>query len=269
MSLASIINPDSGSLTIYTSTNCHVINRDHPNYNKLVDALKRKAENEIDALADIPKSISQFTSGKVEIRNDQIFYNGEVLHDNVAQRILQMQSEGFDIAPMISFLELLMENPSYRVIKHLWDFLSQKGIPITEDGHFLCYKAVRHDWMDKHSGTIRNMPGDRPKIQRNKVDDNHHNHCSHGLHCGIMEYVQGFGHGNDRYVLVKVNPKDVIAVPEDANFQKMRVCEYLVVKEITRDTFLENAVYSDSGDELEVEEEDWDSEDWDDSHIWN
>ncbi len=44
-----------------------------------------------------------------------------------------------------------------------------------------------------------------------------------------LDYVYQYGHGNYRIVVVKIHPKDIVSVPEDYQYQKMRVCKYEVV----------------------------------------
>jgi hypothetical protein len=64
------------------------------------------------------------------------------------------------------------------------------------------------------------------------VDQDRRNECSNGLHVARRGYINGFG--GDVCVLAKVNPEDVIAVPEhDAN--KMRVCGYHILFELSKE----------------------------------
>ena len=58
------------------------------------------------------------------------------------------------------------------------------------------------------------------------------------VHVGSLEYVRDFacGYGTengDRIVIVKCNPKDVVSVPHDCNFQKVRTARYEVLGEYT------------------------------------
>ncbi len=49
------------------------------------------------------------------------------------------------------------------------------------------------------------------------------------LHVGSMAYVKDFGYGNSVILEVLVSPRNVVAVPEDYNNTKMRVCEYFPI----------------------------------------
>jgi hypothetical protein len=71
-------------------------------------------------------------------------------------------------------------------------------------------------------------------MDRSNVDDDSQRTCSSGLHVCADSYLDGFANSvNNRTVVVKVNPRDVVAVPYDYNFAKMRCCRYEVISEIT------------------------------------
>jgi hypothetical protein len=79
-------------------------------------------------------------------------------------------------------------------------------------------------------GRIYNGVGEHIEVQRNCVDDDRNNHCRPGLHVGSLDYARGWARG--KVVVVKVNPKDVVSVPNDCQCQKLRCCAYTVVSEI-------------------------------------
>jgi hypothetical protein len=151
-----------------------------------------------------------------------------------------------------------MENPSMQSQKELYDFLEHEHLPITEDGHFLAYKAVRNDYKDKYRGTFDNSVGQVVKMQRAKVDDDRARGCSDGLHAGALNYVAGYGsvESGDRIVIVKINPRDVVSVPSDCNCEKLRTCRYEVVGEYQGE--LIKPLYSSefSYDEHDLDEDD-------------
>ena len=64
-------------------------------------------------------------------------------------------------------------------------------------------------------------------IAREKVDKNREQTCSTGLHVASYNYAKGYS--GDVMIMVKVNPRDVVAVPTDYNNEKMRVCQYEVM----------------------------------------
>jgi hypothetical protein len=131
-------------------------------------------------------------------------------------------------------MDRLMDNPSKRAVDELYRFLEACDLPITNDGHFLAYKRVRGDFTDIHSGRFDNSVGAKPRLRRNEVDEDSNRTCSHGLHVCSAAYLPHFGSGpGNRVVVVKVDPADVVAVPQDYNNAKMRVCAYEVVEDVT------------------------------------
>jgi acyl carrier protein len=140
-------------------------------------------------------------------------------------------NEGFDVQPMLSFLENLMQNPSKRAVDELYGFLEQNSLPITEDGHFVAYKRVRDDYMDFYTGKMDNSVGKEVKMERNQVDDDKDRTCSTGLHFCSLEYLPHYHSNQGRIVIVKINPADVVSIPSDYNNAKGRACRYVVIEE--------------------------------------
>ena len=97
------------------------------------------------------------------------------------------------------------------------------------------------------------------------MDDNKDNHCSFGLHVGSYDYANGWAGDGGRLLLVEFDPQDAVSVPTDCNFQKLRVCKYKVVADITDSRKeLDKAVYEankpiyGSNNDLSELDEDWD-----------
>jgi len=212
-------------------------------------------------LADTVGLVQSYIVGDLKLQNNILTYKGEPVHGVVAQRIVSFANENIDVNPVMRFLEKLMSNPSKRALDELYTFLEHKFLPISTDGNFLAYKAVRNNWRDKHSNTFDNSIGKEVSITRNSVDDNCNNACSYGLHVGSLEYVRSFASGygtpnGDHIVIVSVNPADVVSVPLDSQCQKVRCCKYKVIAEFT-DPLPD--YYSDQYDELddESDEDEW------------
>lgn len=78
-------------------------------------------------------------------------------------------------------------------------------------------------FVDCHSGTFDNTPGLVVSMDREKVDPDTNVGCSYGLHVGAYSYASTFGPVTLKVI---VNPMDVVSVPDDCNWQKIRVCQY-------------------------------------------
>lgn len=246
--MKAIINRNS--IGVFLNGKFETIMNDHPNYHKIRDAVRNDDEETVSQLVDLRESLKK--DGITE--EDGVFYlYGERLDNQLTKRVLDLRNEGFDTKNMVNFLKNIYKNPSKRAVDELYKFLEHFALPITEDGCFLAYKAVRNDYMDIFSGTIRNMVGDSPEMHRFKVDEDKEKHCSSGLHCGAIGYVKQYGgitkvptagNGN-RVMIVKVNPRDAVSVPSDWGCQKLRTCKYTVISEMEDfDKVLEKSLYT-------------------------
>lgn len=173
-------------------------------------------------------SIERWAKGKFKVLNGVVSYNGAALPSDMNSRIVEMASLGEDPTPLMNFWERLQKNPSMRSVEQLWSFLNNIGIPLTADGCFLAYKAVKADFKDVYSGKIDNSVGQIVEMPRNQISDNPAHACHAGLHVGALEYAGSF-HSGGRMVIAKVDPEHVVCVPNDHSFQKMRVCKYEVI----------------------------------------
>jgi hypothetical protein len=257
-----------GNLTVVLNNKSYQVLPDHINYKMILEALPTATSDELLEIVDVEKAVAAFSDGLVEIKNGQVTYEGEVVHGSISKRILEFMSKGLPFQPLVTFLNNLMENPSMQSQKELYDFLEHEHLPITEDGHFLAYKAVRNDFMDKYRGVFDNHVGNVCEMTRSKVDDDRGRGCSNGLHAGALNYVAGYGslEAGDKIVIVKINPRDVVSVPSDCNFEKLRTCRYEVVGEYQGE--LLKPLYSASLDAGVDYDSDEDDEEYDNDYDW-
>lgn len=225
----SVVFPDADPAIVYSSS---------PAYQEITEAIKRLDWESVRVALSPGQRIAKqfneaFGSEVIVVESDQILYYGKPLHNVVTERILHMLEDGYDVSPMVRFLERLMKNPSYAAVEELFLFLESSGLPITEDGCFLAYKRIRLDWTDQYTGKIDHSIGAKPEMERNQVDDNRHNTCSDGLHFCAFGYLPHYGADyGGRVIVVKIDPADVVAIPSDYNNQKGRACRYEVVREL-------------------------------------
>ena len=242
-------------VTVMIGTTTHTVRSDnHPNYAAIREAVRNHEWDAVEQLISISTAVDAFGKGEVHVQNGQVYYNGEVLHNSIVTRIINMIGEGFAADPLLKFLQNLMQNPSNSAVNELYDFLEKNSLPITEDGHFLAYKKVRSDYLDFYTGKVDHSIGSRPEMARNQVDDNRNNTCSHGLHFCSLEYLPKYHGGQGRVVIVKINPKDVVSIPIDYNHSKGRACTYEVVAEHALSENTEaftRSVYASDGSEYE------------------
>jgi len=214
----------------------HTISKNtHISYGKIVDALKAQDWDALRNLVEPVKAIVNFGKGYVAINNGKVSWKGQPFHNALSTRMIEMYQEGLPIEPMVHFMENLMQNPSKRSVDQVYGFLEKNNLPITEDGFFLAYKRVREDYLDIHSGTISNAVGKVVEMSRNAVDDNPDSHCSTGLHFCSESYLGSFGSNDQPVMILKINPADVVSIPNDYNGAKGRCCKYEVVAEVVGD----------------------------------
>lgn len=262
-----------GTLNLYVGGKLRQVREDHVNFKHIRNALaKQDSEDEIVALIEnkvvepeVVKPVAQ-TLGKVQVTVDgEVFYDGIKVDEPVAERIRSVQVLGLPISGYAAFLEKLYRNIEFRVRTELLGFIERNGLTITDDGYILAYKAVRKDWLDKYSGTISNRVGSTIRMNRDLVDSNYNRGCSKGLHAGALEYVYSYGGGDDRIVIVKIDPENVVSVPSDCLCQKIRTCEYYVLGEYEGE--LKRGVYDAEQSTREMydldRDEDGDDFDWD------
>lgn len=100
--------------------------------------------------------------------------------------------------------------------------------------------------------------GEAVQQDRKDCDADYRVDCSNGLHVGASRYVETFGSGRDKRVLVYyVNPANVVAVPQ-YDHSKMRVCEYfpfaIAEYENGKIDVIEQAYFESDYSEIEAEE---------------
>ena len=210
----------------YTVTSTHI------GYEKLKQAIKDNDWDTVKQVVDPAKEILSYGAGHVAVQGSKVFYKEREMRGVLTARLIEMYQDGFPVEPLIMFMENLMSNPSKRAVEELYGFLENGNLPLTPDGYFLAYKKVRKDFLDIHSGTMSNAPGNVVEMERNEVDDNMNNTCSTGLHFCSKEYLDHFGGHDSRTVILKINPRDVVSIPADYNATKGRTCRYEVIGEL-------------------------------------
>lgn len=237
------------TITVFVDGTSKTIDNTHPNFALVRDRIREGLFDGIGELFTIITAVKAFCGGQIEIDPDSgvVTYLGEEVHGSLTDRILSMMREGFDVQPLLNFLENLMLNPSKRAVDDLYGFLEYGKMPITADGCFLAYKRVRNDYKSVHDGKTDNSIGTIVEMPRNRVDEDPDSTCSYGLHFCSHEYLKSFS--GEKVVVLKINPADVVAIPRDYNNTKGRACRYEVVGELTPDEVqraLSNSVWDTS-----------------------
>jgi hypothetical protein len=224
------------SLTIVLDCIPHVIPNTHQNYQAILDGIKTGAsESDLESLVNIPKAIESYMQGNITIRDRVVYYKDRECNNYLAKHILRfMESSDPElVSPLVSFLDNVMENPSYRAVQGLFEWTAKSNLPITSDGHLLAWKIVGENYRDLHSGRFDNSIGQIVEQPRYLCDEDPDQTCSSGLHFCSYDYLPHYGcRSGRRIMIVKIHPRDVVAFPRDYDTAKGRCCRYEVVGEV-------------------------------------
>jgi hypothetical protein len=218
-----------------------VIPKTHINYDVILDKLEdgEDIEELRPYIVDGKTAILNRTAGAIKYENDQFWFEGEPLHLSMLTRVISLARDGFNIDPLLLFIRNILDNPSPRAREELYGFLEVNDLPVTADGFFIAYKMIQGDWTDIRTGTMDNSVGAVVEMEREAVDPDKNSTCSYGLHFAALHYVTNGSYGSKgsghRLVAVKINPRDVVAIPTDYKNSKGRACRYTILKELRWD----------------------------------
>lgn len=273
----------------YSDGESETIPETHVSFKAIIEKLiSGKATDEsIRDLTGVLKTVAKKMSAlseRVSVDGKEVYFDGDPLRGEIADLIKKMFEEGraLDFKPLVNFLEKAKTNPSLKSVDDLYRWISNGDLVIDPDGDIVAYKGVRvnADGVSESihagkafvngeeiTGYIPNKPGTVISMARSEVNDNEFAHCSYGLHAGTYAYADTFrtwGNFDSRMILVKINPRDVVSVPNDHSSAKMRVARYTVLSEINER--LTEAVYQPElpFDENDDQSDDWEDDDWGD-----
>lgn len=234
----------------------------HPHFDRLREALLAPDHDEdlILELADLRIFLVRHTFGAVQIADSEVRWNGTKIHGVLVERILDHLKKGLGLDRLGNFLNRVMLNPLEAAREELYEWLEKGNAPITPDGFFLAFKNVRADYTDIHSGTFDNSVGKKPEMKRSDVDPDRRNECSRGLHFCSFGYLPSFSNAGSggHTMILRIDPADVIAIPNDHNRQKGRTWIYEVIGELPQDkaaTYYENRPAVDPVDPTDDEDD--------------
>ena len=238
------------SLVVVLDTGtAHTIPGTHPKFTELLHYLGTTADPDnthVRRLIDFGAAAAdtlQRLSDRVTYRHNTIRFDGEIIDTTLTRHLVRMIRDGDDrYTGLVRFMENLAANPSRKSRQQLFTWLTDRDMTITPDGSFIGYKGVQNDDANHsmssgratvngttHIGQIPNPPGAIVEMPRSQVSDDRHNGCSNGLHVGTWDYASTFG---PKTLIVSVKPRDVVSVPKDCGYQKMRTCRYTVLDAI-------------------------------------
>lgn len=236
------------SLTIVMDSGTHIIAASDPRYSMILGAgidekriktmLAPKFENptpEVETTVEEAldyKDDDNDTRIEVKPKEDKLLIDNKEMPEVLKKAFLELKRRHKPRAYLLKFWDKLQQNPDSNSIQMLYRFLEHNGHPIMADGDFIAYKAVNPDLLDHHTRTNKHRVGCVVKMDRDKVNPNPKETCSSGLHVCSAAYLKEYQVGDSRYLEILVNPKDVVCVPDDYQFTKLRSSRYKVCREV-------------------------------------
>lgn len=228
--------------------------KSNPNWDKILEAIRNNHGDEVVRLLSLKDSVVDFYDGNVAVKGEEVWFKNQRLHGLDVERTLEYMRQRLPVDSMVKFLNRKMANPSRASIDQMYKFLENRGMPLTPEGKVLGYKGVRKDFYSVNGNTqtvvlqgkvdaeghILNEVGATIEVQRNCVQDNPEIGCGEGLHVGSYDYAVSWAGSDGIVILVEFDPADVVSVPSDCSFQKLRACKYVVkgvAKEKLGDTY--------------------------------
>ena len=241
-------NEGQQNITVVLDGEMYVANSDNPNWTKIVQQVLSDTE---DGLADlfspaktVEKNFKAVTE-RVSVQGSTILFDGDPVDNALTKQIIRFLDEGVeDWKPLVAFMEKVQTNPEQHSREQLYEWLSRHDFAIDDEGNIIGYKAVLRtadgyqSWNsgiayvngERHEGQIPQKVGDIVTMPRSEVAFDPTQGCSAGLHVANYNYAKNFL--SDQPLLhVRVNPRDVVSVPTDSNWEKVRVCRYEIIGE--------------------------------------
>lgn len=234
-----ILSSDFISLTDNISGKTIHSTKDQLNFKFLIDLYEKKDYNTMLSLVDPFLYVQQNLEEFIEVKNSDFYLKSPTknylipgFHEVMIDLCHDVNSfENLDYFK--KFLIKLLNNESITEIPHFLKYLSSQKFMINENGNLFAYKAVRGNYLDKHSGTIDNSPGRTVKMNRWEVTQDSKEECASGLHVGNLRYISGYWSSScDVLLVTEVDPRDLVSVP-GYNQGKIRVCKYHVLCRIS------------------------------------
>lgn len=228
----------------------HSITKIDSRFNQAKELYKKRDYAGLLDLVDKPGSIARYSKGKVSIFDNEVTYNGQIVHGTIVSRILAFFKEGIPFESLLAFLENLYQNTDEDIRTRLYDFLEHNNLAITDRGSFIVFKLVDTDGQPPYNKQeFGRLESDGSVVQVKKYEvgctyvmprENSipGGECNAGrlLYCGNRNYWKGsWGAageytGTGRMLIGEVFPQDVCNVAAIES-SKIAVCKLAIIDE--------------------------------------
>lgn len=189
--------------------------------------------------------IEKASNSPLLIRKAESFYFKDIPYLSLPQElilaILQAEEAGNQdaLTAYHNFWTLMTLNPNEQCQKNLFWYLKNWGMKIAKCGFFVGYRNVDSTdnpdvYTDHHSHSFRIEIGKMVTMDRSKCDPVQENQCSEGLHLSNVGWLKN-GYFGTIGLACLCNPANVVAVPYDSSYGKLRTCAYLPIAKVNYD----------------------------------
>lgn len=228
-----------------------VAHSSHPNFDRIVEGA-RNGDNSVSELFDVAESItSRFErlTERITTANGALYLDGVLMNDALATQAVAFMRDGVeDFWPLLYFYEKVQQNPQEHSREQFYPWLTNHDFTIDDNGDVIGYKGVEKvddaNFLSIHSGRaivndqivsgrIPQALGDIVEMPRDEVAFDPSNGCSSGLHVANFDFAKSYNHG--AILDVRFSPRDVVSVPTDSGWSKVRVCRYYIHSEVEQE----------------------------------
>ena len=172
------------------------------------------------AVYEKPNKVNPNLKKFAEFVNDKFLFVKNDWGCSPRKYVVYKKSDGYDITKKVTADKWDEKKKNIEILGNLSDLFD--SLFNVEEGE----KILEFETITSLGPKMTIRLGEVVKQERKSCDANKRLECSNGLHVGSTKYVENFGSGPNKKVLVcLVNPANVIAVPR-YDHSKMRVCEY-------------------------------------------
>lgn len=231
---------------------------------------RESAFDGIAAMHDISRQVEQAlqmieaeTRGTFTMGRAGVLYEGSLLPKTVSSHIVRILNDKSEVSnfdrwsAFSKFVEKLFSNVDEYVRNQLFDWLvglerASGGFTLTKEGNLIGYKGVSNvngvptsgfsghafvitrdeegnEVVQEHKGSrIPNEVGTEVMMPRGEVQFDPSVGCAVGLHVSNINYARAYASGF--MLMVEVDPRDFVSVPNECDAQKARVSRYKVLK---------------------------------------
>ncbi|UDL16820.1 hypothetical protein SEA_ATUIN_155 [Arthrobacter phage Atuin] len=251
MAVFSLSGDDKGKTLaiIFSDGSTEIVSETHISFKALLNIFLEGGNDE-DHIRELSQVIETTQkkmtalSERVSVLDDKLLFDGDEISGYLMEVIkdLFVNGEKIELQPLVRFLEKASTNPSIDSVDDLYRWIKNGDLVIDEDGDVISYKGTEEIDGVRYSlhsgkayvdgvevvGRIPYAEGSVVTMPRSEVNADRRVGCSTGLHVGTHSYARNVG---NVLLLVKFNPRDVVAVPEDCNGEKIRVSRLVVLKD--------------------------------------